>query len=200
MKEINEEFPGNQIKKPEKKSVSKVTSGSVRKRKEPILYKIFGGETARGIGSYVVWDVLVPAIKSTITDIVTNSVEMVFYGDTKRSSSNRLRRERGRTYVGYNSIYEGGRREGSKRSRPRNRHSFDDVVLESRSDAEEVLGTLVELIDVYGVATVTDFYDSVGLQSEYTDNKFGWESLGDAAIRPTRGGVFLDLPKPYPIE
>lgn len=203
MSEINKEsLPGNQIiKKPEEKVVKKVTTGAVRTRKEPLLYRIFGGETARSIGSYVIWDVVVPAIKSTITDVVTNSVEMIFYGDTKRSS-NRLRRDRGRTYVSYNSIYSGGRRgpETIRTPRARDRHNFEDIIIETRSDADHVLGTLVELIDVYGLATVTDFYDSVGLTSEYTDSKYGWESLAKASVRPTRGGYIIDMPQPYPIE
>lgn len=197
-----ENFPGNEIiKEPEEtKKVTKVTKGAVRKRKEPFLYKIFGGETAKSIASYILWDVIVPAAKSTVTDVVSNSIEMLFYGDEGRKS-NRVRRDKGRSYVSYSSIYDNRKREpATRRERGRNRHRFDDVIIETRADAEEVLSTLIELIDQYDLCTVKDFYEAVGISAEYTDNKWGWESLGNASIRPVRGGYILDLPAPEPYD
>lgn len=203
MTEFNKDnFPGNEInpKSEETKKVAKVTKGAVRQRKEPLLLRIFGGETAKNIASYVLWDVIVPAAKSTITDVVSNSVEMIFYGDEGRKSS-RVRRDKGRSYVSYSSIYDDRKRTpATRRDRGRNRHRFDDVIIETRADAEEVLSTLVELIDQYELCTVKDFYEAVGISSEYTDHKWGWESLGNASIRPVRGGYILDLPTPQPIE
>jgi hypothetical protein len=204
MAEFKEEnFPGNSIRKnPERKPVKRVVTGAVRQRKEPILDKIFGGETARSVGSYVIWDVLVPAAKSTISDIITTSIELLFYGEKGSSSrSGRIKRDRDRSYISYNSLYDG--RSRSTRRDPikrRDRHDFDDIVFETRGDAEHVLTTLIELIDQYELATVEDFYEAVGLPSEYTDGKYGWESLGNVAIKPIRGGWFLTLPKPRPIE
>lgn len=205
MSDFNKEnFPGNQINKPEEKKVAKVTRGSVARRKEPLLDRIFGGETARSIGSYVIWDVLIPAAKSTISDIVTQSVEMLFYGErgSGRRSSSRIRRDRDRSYVSYNSMYDTPRRSisGGKERHRRDRHDFGDIIFETRGDAEEVLTALIELIDQYDLATVEDFFDAVGLPTEYTDGKYGWNSLGNVAIKPTRGGWFITLPRPKPIE
>lgn len=200
-----ENFPGNEINpKPDgEKNVTKVTKGAVRQRKEPLLYRIFGGETARNIATYILWDVIVPAAKSTIADSINNSLDMMFYGDEggRSGRSNRVRRDKGRSYVSYNSIYDNRHREPSTRKdRNRGRHRFDDVVIEYRSDAEEVLSTLVELIDQYELCTVKDFYEAVGISSEYTDHKWGWESLGNASIRPVRGGYIIELPAPRPLE
>lgn len=204
MPEFKEEnFPGNSIiKKPkEEKKVSKVVKGTVVQRKEPLLDRIFGGDTFGSIGNYIVWDVLVPAAKSTISDIVTNSIDMIFYGEEGRSRSKRVRRDRDRSYVSYNSIYDGRRRAPSRREKTnKDRHNFEDIVFASRGDAEEVLVTLVEYIDQYELATVEDFYESVGLPSEYTDGKWGWESLERAQVKPTRGGFYLQLPSPVHID
>ena len=41
------------------------------------------------IGDYVIWDILIPAFKSTITDIVANSVEMLFYGEPRARGRDR---------------------------------------------------------------------------------------------------------------
>lgn len=190
-----DEFPGNSIKR---SPVPKVTVGKVRKMEEPVLYKIFGGETASTISSYILWDVLIPALKSTITDIINNTTEMIFYGSGKRSRH--LQRDRGRSYVSYNSIYDRrGIRRDRDRSRPSNPHRFEDVIFETRSDAEEVLSTLVDMIEQYDLATVDEFYEACGLQGEFTDNRYGWESLAGASVIPIRGGYILDLPKPKPI-
>lgn len=194
-----EDFPGNSILKPEKK-VSRVTKGTVHQRKKPILDRIFGGETAQGIVEYVLYEVLIPAAKSTISDIVSNTIEMALYGETGKRSS-RLRRDRDVTHVSYNSIYDGRKsRSRSSSRRPRSRHRFDDIVIEKRVDAEEVLSTMVDQIDLYELVTVADFYEACGIQSEYTDQNYGWESLREASIRPVRGGYILDLPDPYPLD
>jgi hypothetical protein len=178
-----------------------VTRGAVTQRKEPLLYKIFGGESARNIGDYIMWDVLIPAAKSTITDIITNTIEMIFYGEgSSRSTGRHIRRDRTRSFVSYSSLYDNKSKETPTRSRNRSRHRFDDIIIETRGDAEEVLSQLVELIDMYNVASVSDFYDSVGLTSEFTDHKYGWDNLSKAHIYPVRGGYVIDLPKPFPLD
>lgn len=204
----NENFPANPIKPKEEpaRKVQKVVKGGIYQRKEPILYQIFGGETANNIATYILWDVLIPAIKSTLSDMITNSVDMLFYGEGSRSgrSTSRVRRDRDRSYVSYNSLYDNRRprRESSGRSikRNRDRHRFDDIIFDNRTDAEEVLTTLVELVDQYDLATVEDFYDAAGLQAEYTDGKYGWDDLREAMVRSVRGGYILSLPTPLPID
>jgi len=196
------DFPGNSIVPEPKKEIKRLAKGAVRRRKEPLLDRIFGGETAQGIVEYVLWEVLVPAAKSTLSDIVSNTIELALYGDTSRRSS-RLKRDRDRTVVSYNSMYDKRPRRSEKRPSPRtrrDRHRFDDIVITARVDAEEVLSTLIDLVDQYDVATVGDFYDACRLTSEYTDRKYGWESLNEASIHPVRGGYIIDLPKPHPIE
>lgn len=184
-------YPNNSIKKPD---ISKVTKGKVRRMEEPLLMKIFGGETASNIGSYILWDVLVPALKSTITDMIINATEMIFYGTGKRTRNRQIRRDRGRSIVSYNSMYD--RRPSRERSRPDDPHRFEEIVFESRADAEMVLSTLVDMIDQYGLATVEEFYEAAGLEAEFTDSKFGWESLVGASVAPIKGGWILDLPRP----
>ena len=198
------DFPGNSIveEPSEKQKIKRVAKGTVRQRKEPFLDRVFGGETSQNIVQYIVWEVLVPAAKSTISDIVTNTIEMALYGDTSSRRSSRLRRERDRTVVSYNSMYDRRPRRSASRPprRAANRHRFDSIIFESRVDAEDVLSTLVDCIEQYEMVTVADFYDASGQPSEHTDRRFGWESLHEATVHPVRGGFIIDLPKPYPIE
>ena len=45
------------------------------------------------------------------------------------------------------------------------------------------------------MATVADLYELVGVTGEYTDNKYGWDSLGSASVTRVRGGYLVDLPR-----
>jgi hypothetical protein len=187
-------LPSNSITK-RNSEVKKVTTGKIVTREKPFLARFFG-DSMSSIGQYILWDVLIPAAKNTLSEIVSNGIEMLLYGDARPSSG--IRRDRSRSYVSYNSIYDRGQRRTTTRAR--SRHSFDDVVLESRPDAEEVLSSLVELIDTYDVATVADFYSSVGLEGEWSDNKFGWDNLSSAEVKRIREGYILVLPKPVALD
>lgn len=58
-----------------------------------------------------------------------------------------------------------------------------------------------ELIDMYGVVSVADLYDLVGITGNYTDNKYGWTNIRNAEpVRAMGGGYMLKLPKALPIN
>lgn len=74
----------------------------------------------------------------------------------------------------------------------------DEVVFETRKEAELVLEQLQTVITTYGNATVADFCDLAGLfNSEMT--RFGWTSVDSAKIVHTADGYVIKLPKPLPI-
>jgi len=227
-------FPGNSHKEKEEekkesteeitevKRVEKVTTGRVVQRKKSIWRKAietFAGDDIKNIKSYVIWDVLIPSAKDTVaniiegvTDAVQGSVETTLFGERRSRSRSRMSRDRGRSYVSYDSISRRDRdrdrdkdrdRRDDRRESSRNRatHNFDDILLSTREEAEEVISRLVDLIDEYDVATVADLYDLVGISSNYTDRKWGWESLGSASVSRERGGGYvMNLPKPISID
>ena len=89
-----------------------------------------------------------------------------------------------------------------RRSNRRSRvlgYDYEDVILETRREAEEVLNRMEDLIDSYGVVSVADLYDLVGISGNYTDNKYGWMNLRSAGIERTRDGYMLLLPKVKPL-
>ena len=73
-------------------------------------------------------------------------------------------------------------------------------MLETRGEAEDVLSRMDELIDTYGVVSVADLYDLVGISCNYTDNKYGWTNLRNAEPVRVRDGYMLKLPKALPID
>lgn len=187
---------------PDKKKVEKVVSGSVKVKKKNGVTKFadnFISEDIHNVKSYVITDVLIPSIKRAISEMVTNGIDMILYGSTggrsKRSSADR---------VSYRNYYD--RRDDDRyRDRDRDRvrtsaYSFDDIVFDSRGEAEEVLARMDELIDQYGIVSVADLYDLVGVTGNYTDNKYGWTNIRNAEPISVRGGYMLRLPKALPIN
>ena len=202
-----EDYPSNSkaAKKPkeETREVKKVTNAVVVEKQKPLLARIFG-DHMQDIGSYVLWDVLVPTAKSTVSDIISNSIEMLLYGDSGSAPHRRRRgvsRERDRSYVSYNSMYDRRPSRGSSRKpQKRGRHNFDDIIIDNKREAEDVLTVLVEAIEMYEACTVADLYEAVGLPTEFTDHKWGWYELGAAYVKRDRFGYSLVMPKPEPLE
>lgn len=149
------------------------------------------------IKSYIFMDVLVPAFKKLVSDIITNSVDMLFYGETGRSrtSTNASR-------VSYRSYYD--QRDDDRRysrSTARMRSSYDDVSFKTRGEAEEVLSQMEAMLDRYKLVRVADLYDMAGITHDYTDNDYGWTNLRSADIVRTRDGWYMiRLPRAVPID
>ena len=181
---------------PEKK-IEPVVKGKVTTKKNNVrkLTNTFVTEDIQNVKSYVLMDVLVPAIKKAISDIVTNGIDMLLYGETGRS-----KRKTNASVVSYRNYYDSRREERYSSSRTRTGYSYDDVVLETRGEAEDVLSRMDELIDTYGVVSVADLYDLVGISCNYTDNKYGWTNLRNAEPVRVRDGYMLKLPKALPID
>lgn len=178
---------------PEKK-VEKAISGSAKVKKKSELRKfadVFISEDFQNIKSYILLGVLVPAIKKAIFDIITNGVDMLLYGESGRTKKNSFGSQ-----ISYRSYYD--RDKGFKdysRVQFRASYSFDDIILETRGEAEEVLTRMDELISTYGMVSVADLYDLVGITGNYTDNKYGWTNLKDASVERGRDGYYLKLPR-----
>lgn len=194
---------------PDKKTVEKIVSGNVEVRKKSVgrrILETFTGDDVHSVGPYLLFEVLVPAAKTLIVEIVTTGVERTLYGESHRprgvmGSGSRV------GYTNYNKISTRSetpwRRAESGRPlsyAARASHNFSEIFLDSRSEAEAVLDQLVELVDRHEVATVSDLYDMVGITPNFTDSKWGWTNLRDARVRAARGGVYqLDLPRPEQI-
>ena len=57
-----------------------------------------------------------------------------------------------------------------------------------------------ELIDMYQLVSVADFYDLVGVSGNYTDNRYGWTNVRNAYVVRVRDGYMIKLPKALPLN
>lgn len=192
--------------KPEKK-IERVTTGTVIQRKKPLgkrFAETFGGGDAQGVASYILQDVLLPAAKDMVADAVSQGIEKMLFGEARGGGRSRLNntRKSASTYTSYNkfAVNPGHRRE-VENPKPMSRrakatHDFDEIILASRAEAQQVLEQMVTLVDEYEEATVADLYEMVGMTSDFTDNNWGWSSLRGSSVSRVRDGWLLDLPQP----
>ena len=208
MAEIRE-FPGNSNKEKqqkaeqEEKNLKPVVSKPAVKRKKSIGRKFkeaFIGDESESdsIVDYILYDVLVPAFKDTLSDMVKGALDMALYGEHKPNTRN-ISRDRGRSYVSYGSYSNSTSRNDRTSNRGRRSATLklnnDDIVLNSRLEAEQVIDRLCDLCDRYGCATLADLYSLVGIDSDPTDNNWGWTDMHMANTSRVRDGYILNLPR-----
>lgn len=174
-------------------------AGTAKKRKAKWT-DVFVGEDMNNVKSYIFKDVFIPNVKKLIHDIVTNGIDMILYHDTGGSS-------KGSTISrpSYRGYYDRDKKDKApNRSQDRDRYSYSDVILESRSEAEEVIQMLDEACQMYeGVVSIADLYDMVGLdRDKWTDNKYGWtrSMLKDVRVLRVPDGYLLKFPRPVPLD
>lgn len=190
----------------EPKKVEKVVQGEVRMRKKPLgkrFQEVFVGGNADSVWEYIIFDVLVPSAKDTMADAVSQGIERMLFGEA-RSTSRRTgyRPSGGSGYTSYNRMSRPEPRDEPRNVSHRNRatHNFDEIILATRIEAEEVIDRLFDLVSRYEAATVADLYELVGASGNYTDDKWGWTDIRGAGVTRVRNGYLLDLPKPEPLD
>jgi len=168
------------------------------------MVESFVGGEPRSVGSFVMLDVLLPAMRDMIADGFTQMIEGVVYGESRSAGRRTGTRFTGGggSRVNYHRISTPSRFDARPDPRePVHRRSradfdFEDIVFPKRVEAEEVLDRLFGVIQQYESATVRDFYDLVGEPSPYTAENYGWSDIRDSGVRRIRDGYLIDLPRP----
>lgn len=187
-------------KQKEREKPKKVVKGNVKTKKKSEIRKAVDGfisEDVENIKSYVVRDVLIPTIKDTIWNVLTNSLDMILGGHGSRTGA-----KRSGSKVSYRNYYDQRDRYSSRSDEPksRSRFDYDEIKFEYRGDAEAVLDQMQDIIDEYDFVTVLDLYDMVDLTAPHTANNYGWTSLRNAEVIRTRDGYGLKLPRALSIK
>ena len=182
----------------ERKKVGKVVKGKVKTKKKSGITKftdVFISEDVSSVKSYIIGEVLIPAMKKALSDIVTNGIDMILYGESGVS-----KRKTPGSRISYTNCYDRRDRDRYDDRRVRTGYDFDDIILDSRGEAEDVLSRMDELIDNYGIVSVADFYDLCGITGSYTDNKYGWTDIRSAQVVRVRDGYKIKLPRALPLN
>lgn len=185
---------------PEKK-VEKIISGPAKVKKKSGLIKladIFMEDDVNNVKSYIFDDVVIPTIKRGLYDALEGSLSMLLLGRTggnnSRSTADKVSY---RNYTSYSNKRGGDSRPVSRSGRG---YDYDEIVLNTRGEAEDVLARMDELVSTYGIVSVADFYDLCGITCQYTDNRYGWTNIRNAQVIRVRDGYMIKMPKAMPLD
>lgn len=196
-----EEYTSNSHKSnktKEKKKIEKVVKGEVITKKKTSTQKIADSLIGDEVGEVKsrVWDeIFWPSMKDILYEMGSSALGMFLGVDYKIGGSRRGSSSNRESYTKY--YRSGGNKDtrDNARRHGRDRYNIDDVILGTRGEAEEVLDCLTDIVDQYGMASISDLYDLLGLESTYTNEKYGWYDLNTASVRPTREGYLIKLPR-----
>lgn len=203
-----DEFPPNSDKsklgetESEPKNVKRVTKTEPIQRKKSLASKFkdtfFGGDGRTAI-QYVVYSVLIPAAKDALAEAGSQGIEKLVFGESRRQRNAPPSGPLG--HVSYHRYSRGPqelpRRQISQRGRAQ--HDFNEIVLTSREEADDVVDRMFDLVSRFGEVTVADLYELVGIRSTHTDHKWGWSDVRGTGTVKVREGYLISLPDPEPL-
>lgn len=185
-------------KKPEKKLEPVISGGSKEKEKSGLskFKDEMISEDAKNVKSYIIKDVLLPAAKKAISDIVTNGIDMILYGEKRHQS-----RSRERDTVSYKSYYNSERSRHDDRFASRGSESnvsSTEIWFETRADADAVIDAMYEILNEteYDAVSINDFRELAKLPRIWTGENYGWTNIDGHTIKPCDGGWLIRMPRP----
>lgn len=184
---------------PEKRVDKAIVSGArVRKKSEARkLVDVFIPEDVEKVKSHIIFDVLIPSAKKAVYDMVTNGIEMILYGESGAGTHSSGTSSK----ISYRQFYDD--RSERRTESPRRLNSvmdYEDIVVDHRGEAESILERLDELVSMYGMASVADMYDLVGITAPYTANKYGWTDIRNAKVVRIQDGYAIKMPRVRPLN
>lgn len=184
----------------EKEKVEPITTSPAIAKKRTAKDKITGSlfkEDVKSVGRYVLHDILIPAFKKLFVQMIANGANMMVYGDGRgydRDDNYRGRR------TSYQDFYERDRdRDYDYRGRNQRMtaptYSYDEVIFQSRGEAEECRRRMRDHIARKGSVSVAYMYQLAGWNYDYTAEYYGWRNLDFADIVSLSSGYYLKLPR-----
>lgn len=157
---------------------------------------IFVSGDVDNVKDYLLNDVVFPALKKLLFDSIKDGAEMLIFGKTGRGS-----RTSSSNYVSYRSYSDPRDRDYNNRdNRSSNRFNYENLVFDSKGEAEAVLAQMCDILAEYKIVRVLDLYDMCQMTPPYTSQNYGWTNLDRAETIRVRDGYALKLPKAMPID
>jgi hypothetical protein len=170
------------------KDISPVTTGRVRTKQAGFSTQV------RDIGNGLFESIIVPAVKDAIVAFFTNGVSQVIFGQETNTRGRSRHRSYNRMYDNEEPVRRTRRSQGRVVHRPE--PVYEDIFFENRQDAGAVLGRMMELVGEYGWASLGDLYSLVGMSSNFTNERYGWDQLSHCRVHYSPEGYYIDLPEP----
>ena len=201
-----EKIEEEQPKKPEKEIKGKPCK-KAKKSAFQLFKESFIADEIGDLKEYIVKDLVVPMIKDSICDGISNTLSMMLYGekrDYRRSSRYDYGRSRsGVRYYDYSSQRYSSSRDRDRRDREREERryaspaSFDMAVAQNMEDAKDILEELADIFDTYECVSIAQYHQACELPTTPEEHNWGWYSLVDVRLKEDRatGEVLIWMPR-----
>lgn len=202
------DFPPNSAASSgEDRNIQPLEGVSARRKKRSLRQQFtetFMAGDLRSSLRYTLLDIALPDIQTTFLEVAFGFLEKLVRGESRRGGAGSTVPQHGAAgYQNYgrfsmgSALLPSAARAMSRAARAG--HNFDEVVLSTRGEAEQVIFQLGEELRRYGTVTVANLYELVDLGPTHTDTKWGWTDLRGAGTSRVRDGWLLDLPSPIPL-
>lgn len=187
----------------EKEKVQKVVTGVVKKRKKNLIERlvvgIIGPDGLPAVGSYLLKEVIGPSLIQLTAESAKSAIDMMLYkgqGGRPGATPSQPSRVAMRPHTNYASHYA---MPPQQVATPVNRHVSGRVVdytIADRNEGYTVIQSLQAMAEAYNVVSLADYYDMIGVTSQYTDYNFGWDAsaISQVALMPVAGGYVIKFP------
>lgn len=181
------------------KRAEKVIRGKAKVKKNEVrkLTDVFISEDVSNVKNYIIMDVIVPSVKKALYELVVGTLDMTLYGGRgnggKRPTADKV------SYRDYNGVSRRDERSYNT-TRTASGYSYDDVIVDTRGEAEAVIMRMDEIMEEYEQVRVADLYDLVGISGNYTDNNYGWTNIRNAEVVRVRDGYKIKMPRAIPLK
>lgn len=197
-------------KRSNEKSETEQREGKAKLKEKSFGRKVrdaFISEEVHDIKSYIIFDVIIPAVKTTFRNLIVNTVDLSLFG---KVGGGKRDRDRGETYISYDRAY-GGRGGGERMYAPRQQtrdagaidvREIDRVWFDTEQDAQEVIHVCREIYDSNaGVLSVAEFLAAAQMKTSPIHHKWGWIDISHISAEPypDGSGWYVNLPKPRPL-
>lgn len=177
----------------EKPKITPITKGTKEKKPGVLswMYDHFISMKPKDIIVHVLDEVVAPGVKQFASDVIDYSKNLLLFGDGDA---------RDNRYTHYGSKSE-KIVSAPPTKEDKMRGNFTNVEINTRADAQQVREQMIEWMAQYGEVTVANFYSWVGVESDFTDERYGWRSFPNGLnIVPLPNSKYkLGLPKAVPL-
>lgn len=211
---LNNQSKSNEIRRGEETSADKKplqvpakASVQAKFKKESFwskFKKAFFGENVDNVGEYMIFEVGIPAFKATISDMFSNGLEVLLFGEA------RGRRRRSEDNTRYARMYRSSDRDrdydrdSDRRGRDDNVRDYRDIYFDTQKEAKMFISDVYDYVQDYGRISIAIYMSMAGVRTTNWDyNHKGWykEDLANS-IEPvrTRNGWEIDIPRPVRVD
>lgn len=187
---------------PPREKKTPIVSGAVLSKRPPQrrLFNFLFAESPRTLGATIGKNIVMPRLKMALEESLNGFLSGMLWGDsTNRPLPNAVRQAQLRGQMtGYSAISTQGALQQAQSAvvqRPTS-GNYDDVVLPTIQEAENLLVMMIDHLNQYNLVTVGDLYEWADLPVAVAHNGYGWTNLNSAQIKPVNGGFLLELPRP----